>query len=301
MEFVIAGITAEPWTLLAWGLLVGLIFSLVGAAGGILASVGLISIFGLTDVNQVKPMAQILTILSPLIAVPQYYRQGRVIMSLVILLGLGGILGAIIGSTLSANYLSDLKDFKPAFAFVTIAIAVQMLWALRKSGSKASKADEASEIFQAMRDEGGDLKTIGVAHGRMGLRSIPFDFAGAQFEYAPWKPVLAGMLIAIISSALGVGGGFLLVPFMAAMLGLPMYIIAGTAALTIIITSITSVISYASLGITIDWMLMGILILGTAIGSFIGPRIGTRLPEQGLRILLALILLLIGMRYLGLF
>lgn len=301
MEFVIAGISASPWMLLAWGLLVGLIFSLVGAAGGILASVGLISVFGLTDVNQVKPMAQFLTILSPLIAVPQYYRQGRVILSLVVLLGLGGILGAIIGSTLSASYLSDLKDFKPVFAFLTIAIALQMLWSLRAGGNKATKADEASEIFQSMRDEGGDLKTIGVAHGRMGLKSVPFDFAGAQFDYAPWKPILAGMLIAIVSSALGVGGGFLLVPFMAAILGLPMYIIAGTAALTIIITSITAVISYASLGITMDWNLLGLLMIGTVMGSFIGPRLGTRLPEQGLRLVLALILVLIGLRYFGIF
>ncbi|MDH5183298.1 MAG: sulfite exporter TauE/SafE family protein [Gammaproteobacteria bacterium] len=301
MEFTIAGITASPWLLLAWGLIIGLVFSLVGAAGGILASVGLISIFGLSDANQVKPMAQFLTLLSPLIAVPQYYRQGRVILSLVLLLGLGGIVGAIVGSTLSATYLSDLKDFKSVFAFITIAIAAQMLWAIRPGNNKASKSDEASEIFQSMRDEGGDLKTIGVAHGRMSFKYIPFDFAGAQFGYAPWKPIIVGMLIAIVSSSLGVGGGFLLVPFMAAMLGLPMYIIAGTAALTIIITSVTSVISYATLGINLDWPLLGILLAGTAIGSIVGPKLGTHLPEQGLRLVLAIILLLIGLRYLGVY
>jgi len=49
----------------ARGWLVGLMFSLVGAAGGILASFGLISVWGLTDANQVKPMAQALTLATP--------------------------------------------------------------------------------------------------------------------------------------------------------------------------------------------------------------------------------------------
>lgn len=61
----------------AWGGLVGLVFSLVGAAGGILASFGLISVLGLTDANQVKPMAQVLTLATPLVAVPSYFRQCR--------------------------------------------------------------------------------------------------------------------------------------------------------------------------------------------------------------------------------
>ena len=302
MDFVIAGISASPWSLVGWGVFIGLVFSLVGAAGGILASVGLISVFAVTDANMVKPMAQILTLLSPLISVPHYYKQGRVILSLVVLLGLGGIVGAVIGSSLSATYLSDLSDFKPVFAVATLAIALQILWRLRPGRQQVmSKADEASEIFQSMVAEGGDIHTIGVAHGRMSPRWVPFDFAGSQFGYAPWKPFVAGMLIAIVSSALGVGGGFLLVPFMASVLQLPMYIIAGTAAMTIVISSAASVLNYVHLGVTLDWPLLGFLIIGTAIGSYFGPKFSKSLPETSLRILLALVLLFIGLRYLGLF
>lgn len=300
MDFVIAGVSASPASLVGWGVFIGLVFSLVGAAGGILASVGLISVFAVHDANLVKPMAQILTLLSPLISVPHYYKQGRVILSLVFILGAGGIVGAIIGSSLSATYLSELGDFKPIFAIATIAIAVQTLWRMRPRRNRPqTRADEASEIFQAMVAEGGDIHTIGVVHGRMGPRWIPFDFAGSQFGYAPWKPFLAGVLIAIISSALGVGGGFLLVPFMATVLELPMYIIAGTAALTIVVSSAASVLNYIHLGIQLDWPLLGFLIIGTGVGSYIGPKLSQSLPESGLRILLALVLLFIGMRYLG--
>ena len=53
MHFEIADIVVSVWVLLAWGGLVGFVFSTVGAAGGILASVGLISVFGLQNPNLV--------------------------------------------------------------------------------------------------------------------------------------------------------------------------------------------------------------------------------------------------------
>ena len=82
MVFEAAGISLPVWLPLLWGMFVGLVFSTVGAAGGILASVGLISVMGIQDPNLVKPMAQALTLTTPLIAVPGYYRQGRVVVSL---------------------------------------------------------------------------------------------------------------------------------------------------------------------------------------------------------------------------
>ena len=100
MYFIVSDIIVPLWLLLAWGVLVGFVFSTVGAAGGILASVGMISVFGITDPNMVKPMAQALTLVTPLIAVPIYMRQCRLVYSLALLLGAGGILGALIGSTL---------------------------------------------------------------------------------------------------------------------------------------------------------------------------------------------------------
>ena len=57
MNFEIADIIISPWIPLIWGVLVGFIFSTVGAAGGILASVGLISVLNVQNPNLVKPMA----------------------------------------------------------------------------------------------------------------------------------------------------------------------------------------------------------------------------------------------------
>ena len=109
------------------------------------------------------------------------------------------------------------------------------------------------------------------------------------------------MAIAILSSALGVGGGFLLVPFMSIIMRLPMYVIAGTSALAIAVHSLTSIGNYVRLGIELDLPMLGILLLGVVAGSAIGPAVSKYIPENGLRGFLAIVLVLIGLRYTGLF
>ena len=300
MSFEIAGIVLPVWLPLLWGVLVGLVFSTVGAAGGILASVGLISVMGIRDPNLVKPMAQALTLATPLIAVPGYYRQGRVVFSLAVILGAGGILGALVGSTLSATYLTDIDVFKSIFGLFTLAIALQVLSRMLGHPKKpGTRSERAAAAFEMRVHDGGAIGAIGVRHRHRSLRCIRFEFAGEQFEYAPWVPFLAGAGIAVISSALGVGGGFLLVPFMVLLLGLPMFLVAGTAALAIAVSSVTSIGNYLRLGVELDMPLLLLLLAGTVAGAWMGPRFSSHLRERWLEVILGLVLLLIGVRYLG--
>ncbi len=288
------------WLPLLWGVLVGLVFSTVGAAGGILASVGLISVMGLQDPNLVKPMAQALTLATPLIAVPGYYRQGRIVFSLAFILGAGGIVGALIGSTLSATYLTDIDVFKSVFGVLILGIALQVLSRLFGHKQKpGTRSERAAAAFEGLVRDGGSTRTIGVRHRHFSLQRIRFAFAGEQFEYAPWAPFLAGAGIAVLSSALGVGGGFLLVPFMVLLLGLPMFLVAGTAALAIAFSSVTSIGNYIRLGVELDVPLLLLLLAGTVAGAWIGPRLSRHLHERWLQAILGLVLLLIGIRYLG--
>ncbi|MGD8841646.1 MAG: sulfite exporter TauE/SafE family protein [Gammaproteobacteria bacterium] len=300
MTFETAGIVLPAWLPLLWGVLVGLVFSTVGAAGGILASVGLISVLGIQDANLVKPMAQALTLATPLIAVPGYYRQGRVVLSLALILGAGGILGALVGSTLSHTYLTEIDLFRSVFGVLVLGIALQVLSRVlihkRKPGTRSERAAAA---FEGLVHDHGSPRTIGVSHRHRSWRRIHFVFAGVEFEYAPWAPFLAGAGIAVVSSALGVGGGFLLVPFMVLLLGLPMFLVAGTAALAIAVSSITSIGNYVRLGVELDLPLLLILLAGTVAGAWIGPRLSGHLRERWLEAILGLVLLLIGIRYLG--
>lgn len=304
MYFELAEITASPWLLLVWGILVGFVFSTVGAAGGILASVGMISVFGLQDPNLVKPMAQTLTLATPLIAVPLYMRQCRVVYRLAFLLAAGGIIGAFIGSTLSHGLLSDMSVFKLVFAVLVFFIAGQLAWQIFRSSKKTqhrTRAMRAAETFERQVKDGQDLCATGVRCVHKSLTRLVFQFGNEEFAFSTWLPLLAGMSIAILSSALGVGGGFLLVPFMSIVLRLPMYVIAGTSALAIAVHSLTSIGNYIRLGIELDLTMLGIMLVGIAAGSAIGPAVSKYMPENGLRGFLCIVLVLIGLRYTGVF
>jgi hypothetical protein len=304
MVFEIVDITAPVWWLLAWGGLVGFVFSTVGAAGGILASVGLISVFGIENPNLVKPMAQAMTLVTPLIAVPLYMRQCRVISRLALLLGAGGVLGALLGSTLSHTWLSDMQVFKPVFAVLVFFIAAQLAWQIFRSNTASSmltRTMRAAEVFERQVKSGGDLCEKGVVCLQATLRRFVFRFGDEEFAFNPWVPLFAGMGIAVLSSALGVGGGFLLVPFMSIVMRLPMYVIAGTSALAIAIHLLTSITNYVRLGIDLDFPMLGMLVVGVMAGSAVGPVVSKYIPENGLRGFLCVVLALIGLRYTGLF
>jgi uncharacterized membrane protein YfcA len=302
MYFEVADITASVGLIIGWGMLVGLVFSTVGAAGGILASVGLISIFGIQDPNLVKPMAQALTLVTPLVAVPLYMRQCRVVYILAALLGVGGVIGALIGSTLSNFWLADMSAFKPVFAVLVFFIAGQIAWHLLygpAAGDEMSETLRAAKNFMRHINRGGEACDIGVSHHHIRMNKVLIEFAGETFSFHPLLPLLTGLGIAVLSSALGVGGGFLLVPFMSIVMRLPMYVIAGTSALAIAIHSITSIANYVRLGVQLDYALLAFLLAGVVIGSMIGPMLSRHIPEKGLRAFLSAVLFLIGLRYIG--
>ena len=117
-------------TILVYGVFVGIVFSAIGAAGGILTSFGLITLFGVLEPNAVKPMTQIVVLATALIFVPGYLRRASAVVPLGLLLGGGGLIGAYAGSTLSSLYLSDMADFRPLFGFLTLAVAAQIFWKL---------------------------------------------------------------------------------------------------------------------------------------------------------------------------
>lgn len=300
MEFEVSGISASPWVPVAWGFLVGMVFSIVGAAGGILASVGLISVLGVSNVNLVKPMAQMLTLMTPIIVVPAYYKQGRLVTGLGLLLGAGGIAGALIGSTLSVSYLGELPTFKPVFGLFVLFIALHLGWQLlRPRASGHSRSERAASAFQRVIVQGSTAHTLGVT--QLGFSATRFDllFGNERFSYNPWIPLLVGLVIAVVSSALGVGGGFLLVPFMSMVLGLPMTIIVGTAALAILVSSVTSIGNYIRLGIELDIPLLALMLMGTVAGSILGPILSKHFREKWFKALLTAILALISLRYLN--
>lgn len=269
--------------IILWGTFVGLVFSSIGAAGGILASFGLITFFTVADPNSVKPMAQILTLVAAMVFIPAYFKRKSWVLPLGFVLSAGGIVGAIAGSTFSSRYLSDMSEFKPLFGILALFVTLQIVWKLYSEKKKGKKAKNIS--IQGVTDLSIDFKRI------------LFNYGSKVYDISTAIPLFAGFIIAFISAIFGVGGGFLLVPFMASVLGMPMFIIPATAALAIFISSSVSVVNYIRLGAEIDLSIMVPLSIGAAIGALMGPKLNQILKESYLQITLAAIVCIISIKY----
>lgn len=304
MHFPMAGVDASPIALILWGIFVGYVFTTVGAAGGILAGVGHMSIFGLKNANMVKPMNQVLTLVSPIVGTPLYLREKRIVVPTAIVLGLGGIIGALIGSYFSADFLKEMKHFQPYFGFFTLAISLRLFYECsQKFVDSQKKVKEANKAFaervKELKAAGkiNEIKEIGVNFQQIGMQNT-FTFAGQEFKYNALVPFLTGIVVAIISASLGVGGGFLLVPFMTSVMGFPMYIVAGTSVLSILVSSSTSILNYLSMGSKLDFAFLGFELIGVAIGTVIAAHLSKFINARKLKYFLSFVLLYVGLKYL---
>jgi uncharacterized membrane protein YfcA len=118
------------------------------------------------------------------------------------------------------------------------------------------------------------------------------------FSFNPLVCISGGFVISFIGATMGVGGGFLVTPFMVSILLFPMFFVVGTALVALMIPLTASILTYLYLNTTIDWALVMIEIPGIAIGSIIGPFVNRRINERFLRLFVAAILFAIGLYYL---
>jgi len=266
--------------LIAWGVFTGIVFSAIGAAGGILTSFGLITLFGVADPNAVKPMTQIVVLVTALIFVPGYLKRRAAVVPLGLLLGAGGLAGAWMGSTLSSLYLADMRSFRPLFGLLALAIGAQIIWKLTRAQGNAHNPAPAQ-----------------VCDHRYAAGAHHFTYGDTTYCIALWNPLLAGFAIAMVAAIFGVGGGFLLVPYMATMLRMPMHIIPATAAIAIFMSLAVSITNFISRGAPIDVGLLMPLVIGTILGALLGPVINKRAKNSWLQGGLALVVVGIGLKY----
>ena len=300
-----------------WGIWVGWIFSTVGAFGGIMAGVGHISVFGLGDyassfrktspvlnklvTDSIRTSNQYLVGLSALMSSVTYYRMGRLVLPLGIALALGGIAGAYLIPALTAGKIS-LKAYVGYFGIIVFVIGAFLFYDTTPAGqAKKKKAKAAAQAFQEAVKKGasaGDLAAQGVRVKSWSFTRVEFSFYGVEFHFNPVWPVVGGFFIAALSAFLGIGGGFLYVPFLTNLVNLPMYVVAGTSALAVFVSMITSIFTFMFIkGTPIDFLFVGAELIGIAVGSTVGPYTSKYIPDIWLKRLFVVLALYIGLGY----
>lgn len=96
------------------------------------------------------------------------------------------------------------------------------------------------------------------------------------------KIIFEGLAVGLVTGLVGAGGGFLIVPALALLGGLPMPVAVGTSLLVIAMNSFAGLAGHLT-SVSLDWVLVGGVTLAAILGSLLGARLAERIPEQALR------------------
>ena len=106
-------------------------------------------------------------------------------------------------------------------------------------------------------------------------------------EYPRYKIILEGVGVGVMTGFVGVGGGFLIVPALVLMEGLPISLAVGTSLVIISMKSFSGFYKYldvlASVNLSVNWSLLLIFSAIGVLGSFAGKKIGDKISQDALK------------------
>ena len=274
----IAEISVNVFLLLGMGGAVGFLSGLFGVGGGFLMTPLLIFI-GVTPAVAVATEANQI-VASSVSGVLAHWRRGNVDFRMGFVLLVGGTLGSIFGVWLF-TFLRSLGqlDLVITLCYVVFLGIVGGLMFLESSRA----------LFRRRRQTDVRRKL----HQHHWMHGLPFKirFRKSKLYISALLPIFIGFIVGVLAAIMGVSGGFIMVPAMIYLLGMPTSVVVGTSLFQIIFVTATVTFLQASQNQTVDAVLALILLTGGVIGAQIGTRAGTRLRGEQLRILLALMVL----------
>jgi uncharacterized membrane protein YfcA len=229
---------------LGLGLVIGVLLGLLGGGGSILAVPALLYGVGMPLASAVPTSLLVVGISSATALLPRL-RQGQVQWRIAAVFGAAGALAAFGGA--AVNRLLDPRAVLVGFAVMMVAAGIRML--------------------REQAPVGGDCALPG---------------GGVNWRGCLPKAVGAGVAVGFLTGLFGVGGGFLIIPALVLLLGLPMTIAIGTSLLIIVINSVAGFAAHAA-DVELDYQLAAWFTTAAVVGSLAAARLATRLPAGRLR------------------
>ncbi len=274
----IAEVSTDILTLLGVGAGVGLLSGMFGVGGGFLIT-PLLFFIGIPPAVAVATGAN-QVVASSISGVLAHLRRKTVDLKMGSVLLVGGLVGSSLG----------IVVFRWLSALGQVDLAVQLSYVLFLGVVGSLMLQESLRAWYRTKKSGGARRK---AHQHTWVHALPlkmkFRVSGLYISVIP--PLLVGASVGVLSAVMGVGGGFIMVPAMIYLLGMPTKVVVGTSLFQIIFTTAFTTVMHAVTSHSVDILLATFLIVGGVFGAQIGTRLGLRLKAEQLRILLALLVL----------
>ena len=125
---------------------------------------------------------------------------------------------------------------------------------------------------------------------------LRWRFYRSGLYISPLAPLLLGFATGILTMLLGVGGGFILIPAMLYLLGMPAQVVVGTSLFQILFVSAAATMVHSLTTKAVDIVLAALLLLGSVVGAQLGARFASRARPEYLRLALGVMVLLVALR-----
>ena len=261
------------------GMSIGILSGIFGVGGGFLMT-PLLIFLGIPPVVAVGSEAPhvLATSVSGFIA---HWRKKNVDIKMGIFLLIGGL----IGSTVGVNLFNYLKSYGQ------IDLVIQLLFIFFLGFIGFSMAFESAKTTISQYRSRGLKRTK--LHQHSWFHGLPFKirFHRSKLYISAIPPVIIGFLVGIMSALMGVGGGFIMIPAMVYILGMPTSIVVGTSLFQIIFVTANATFFQSYINYNVDIVLSALMIFGGVVGAQIGVIFGTRLKAEYLRGILAILVL----------
>ncbi|MCP4540785.1 MAG: sulfite exporter TauE/SafE family protein [Chloroflexi bacterium] len=275
MEFPIAGVTINSLLLAGIGFLVGILGGFFGVGGGFIA--GPLMFWAGVPMNFVVGTSMAYVTGKAIIATRRHRAMGHVDIKL----GLAMVASTVLGVESGARILEALKtigsvDTVVGLTYIVILVVIGAFTAWESVRALRMAHEDRMDVQEAIGFEGITQRVHGITLPPM----VSFPASGIA-SISLWVVLGVGFVTGLLSGMLGVGGGFIRMPLLVYMVGIPTHVAVGTDLFEIVFSAGFGTLTHAIKG-NVDILMALVMQTGAAIGAqlgatstrfFAGPRI----------------------------
>ena len=264
--------------------IVGFLTGLIGIGGGFLMTPILIFL-GISPIYAVGNGANNILAASVSGTLAHYFKK-QIDIKMGVLILIGGLIGSLIGVEIFIFFLKQGSINNVISILYCGLLSSVGLMMLIESLSEIKRIREKKFIRRKL-------------HNHYWIHNLPFKVRihASKLYISAIGPIFFGIIIGLISSIMGVGGGFILVPVLIYVIGMPARLVPGTSLFAMIFVMIIVTLLHALENNTIDLYLVMILSLGSVLGAQLGSKISSKLAGEELRGLLSILILTFGFKF----